>query len=251
MLANTVSTIDANATGWTRCEGWIAVFDILGFKNNAARAGNYFLAQEVTWLHDINNFFQNNLPYYNKHEGTLHSGLAYKILQDTIVIYSNSLDLKDARPLHNICISFFDYTCGKRIPVTGAISCGQFRIFANENTLSVSGPAFVEAFNYGNALAGPGVILTPSGAQVFHEYDIKPIRNNFVAASPGDIKEKNREGIPIENAFMSRLQPSEASFEPPTIEFLGEMQSRAPEEVKPKYDYSINFLNAHHKKITT
>ncbi len=127
---------------------WVSYLDLLGF----------------THLVITSSFIDMILFYEKVIERLKKSGLTKKIeiiwFSDTFLLYSSD----------DTGCSFFDIECATRIiidqyishgiPVRGAMSCGDF--CADRKTNTFFGPAFIEAYHYGENQNWIGFVLTPS-----------------------------------------------------------------------------------------
>lgn len=219
---------------WNRQETWVAVFDILGFKELVGQADNDLTRAVLTSrLDELIEVLKSNL--------SISSQLQYHIFSDTFIVMAPDLDVRRYPGFLNICKQFINKSIYIELPVRGAISVGP--VFISKDPLVVIGSSFLEAYEYCEDQDWIGLLLAPSAIQLLRKHNLEPLRHDFVRDEL-PLRKK-----PIDNVLAYRFQNGRASFRSPLIVHLNQMQKGAPELAKSKYSRTVAFIEKHYRYI--
>jgi hypothetical protein len=218
---------------WSKRESWLAVFDVLGFKNLIREADQDFPGALLTRA--IEELLE-TLDSPEKEYGNLD----YLVFSDTVVLFAPSLT-PSAYPWFLLqCKNLIKDSIRIQLPLRGAISAGTM-ITATEHPILL-GPAFVEAYEYCEDQDWIGLILAPSATRALRSSGLEPLRHHFVA---GDVPLRKRRS---EDVVAYRFQDGSCNFDSPLIPWLREMRARAPEHAKDKYERTIEHIKRHYQR---
>jgi|CXWL01.1.fsa_nt_gi hypothetical protein len=223
---------------WTRRDCWVAVFDILGFKQLACAADKELpRAVLASQIEDI-------LAEIEKVNGLFGGALKYLVISDTIILFTSGLEPEKYPEILQVCKALIEKSIYIHLPMRGAISVGT--MFTCEDPCVFVGPAFIEAYEYCVDQDWIGLLLTPSVSEALKEVKIDPLRHDFVS---DDIPLRNKE---TRNVFAYRLQRGRANYDSPFLLHLRDMQNGyrcTRKEDKEKYEKTINFVNKYYKRL--
>lgn len=224
---------------WHQSEGWVACFDIMGFKEIARREDLF-----TTLLQDG----VGELIAYIKNQSN-YSSISYILISDTFIIYTHSNDLSGYDKITRISKRFIEKCIQLRIPVRGAISAGN--IVRGHDNRCLMGDAFLESFEYCEDQNWIGLILTPKAIYRAKELDIHPSRHNFVCCPDVPMRSFER----FKDEIMAyRLQDVRTNLEPWVLHYLRDMKDsflNCASKHQEKYNNTINFVEAYQRRIET
>jgi hypothetical protein len=218
---------------WNRKDAWIAVFDILGFKE-LLRATDQELPRALltSRLEDLDRVLES---------APSEAGVEYLCYSDTFVLWTPDLDTRYYPWILNICESFITKSIYVGLPVRAAISAGPFSFSTNPPRFM--GSAFLEAHEYCEDQDCIGLLLTPSATQFLRTNGLEPLRHDF-ATGPLHLREKK----PLAGDVLTyRFQNGSASFTSPLHSHLNQMQHRAPQTAKHKYKNTASSIDRHYR----
>jgi len=225
---------------WETNQGWIAHFDILGFKSMIEYEDQSLAIERL----------KGQLDYVIV---KLKSDIEPKVKQidfqfyaDTFIIYSKSKKIHDYALLIRACKNFINNCIKKRLPVRGAISYGE--IIFGHNRKIIIGSAFLESYVYGEDQNWIGLILTPSASSRVIEENSSPARHGFINR---DIPMR-KFSIFEDKIYAYRfINNGSTNYECPLLPILNEMLQKAPQREKVKYVNTIKFIEKHYTVHTS
>lgn len=224
---------------WRERNAWIAVFDILGFANLAARADDDF-ARSLLFgkLEDLLSVLDDPLIRQ-------HAKLDVRVISDTIILFAPDVQPQSYPWLMQLSKALIEKSITCRLPLRGAISIG--KAFTSDSPPIFVGPAFIEAYRYCEDQDWVGLLLTPSSATALRAGGLEPSRHGFAT---GEIPMRN---CPAEGVLAYRLQRDGATnFESPLLAPLQEMRQQASSAaIRAKYDRTIQFLTHNYQRLQT
>ncbi len=220
---------------WEKRDTWVAVYDVLGFKNLVRGADQDFpLALLTLNLSELLEWIQNEVEDFD--------GFEYMVISDMIILFSPDVEPISYSRILLICKQLINHFIYKQFPLRGAISIGT--TFAAEDRPILIGPAFVEAYEYCEDQDWIGLLLTPSATKAIRNAGLEPLRHDFVS---DEIPLRNLES---ENVLAYRFQGGAANFDSPLLSRLEQMRHFAPDEAKEKYSRTMDFIKKHYKYLT-
>jgi len=219
---------------WSQEDAWVAVFDILGFKNLIRQADQEFPRILVT--SKLDDLFKALEP-----DVIQHGQLEYMVFSDTIVIFAPDLEARSYGWFLLQCEILMNKSIAVRLPLRGAISVGT--AFISISPPMIIGPSFIEAHEYCEDQNWIGLLLTPSATTGLRQVGLEPLHHDFVF---GDIPLKN---MSVDKVLAYRFQNGMSNYESPLLSFLQEMKHFAPDKDKEKYDNTIAFIKRHYRYI--
>lgn len=219
---------------WTPSESWVAIFDVLGFKNRLEQAAR----SEIS--HRVLTGQINDLIASLDSDARRHGRLNTLVFSDTIVVYTWQAEPRDYPWFLQQCRHLMTESIRVRLPLRGAISVGRIDV-AKEYPI-VLGRPLLEAHAYAEGQDWVGLLTTPSATTELRRHGLDPLHHDFVAdALP------LRPGLKREDVLAYRFQNGSANFESWLIPLLREMRQQAPDdEAKAKYDRTIAFISKHY-----
>src|SRR5450759_1695546 len=145
---------------WNQGDRWIAVFDILGFKNLIREA-------DQKNSHELLKDKLNELIQTLNSDPVTHGHLDYRIFSDTFVVLAPDLEPNSYPWFLRACKNLIDKSIYIELPLRGAISVGSIFIAMNHPVLL--GSSFVEAYEYCEDQNWIGLLLTPSATSALRE----------------------------------------------------------------------------------
>jgi hypothetical protein len=221
---------------WSQKKAWVAVFDILGFKNRIRLADQEF--QRALLTGQLDDLFEALEPEFIQ-----NGQLEYVIFSDTIVIFAPDSEMRSYGWFLLQCTKLIERSIDIRLPLRGAISVGT--AFLSTSPPIILGPCFLEAHEYCAAQNWIGLLLTPTANLVIRQAGFNPLNHDFVA------DQIPLRGISSENVLAYRFQNGMSNCSSPLIPLLQEMKHFAPEKDKIKYDRTMSFIEKHYRYIYT
>lgn len=131
---------------------WLAYFDLLGTKNLVASKDIYsvFAAYQMAF---------EKLARWKER----HSCVSYSWFSDTFIIYTDDESAESFEAIEMVCRWFIFSLITKKIPLRGALSCGE--LYVDENRKIFLGKALLESYEYGENQDWLGFILSPSSVE--------------------------------------------------------------------------------------
>lgn len=217
---------------WIKHDSWIAVYDILGFKERIRDTDQGFQRFSITW--DLSELFD-RLESDNNNLGQFE----YMIISDTIVIFAHDLEPSSYGWFLRLCKNLIEHSITKEFPLRCAISAGT--AFTAQARPILIGPAFVEAYEYCEDQDWIGLLLTPSATNAIRQAGLEPLRHDFV------VDTLHLRKLPPDDVLAYRFQNGAANFESPLLVHLRQMQHFAPTHAKDKYSRTIEFIQRHYQ----
>ena len=106
------------------------------------------------------------------------------------------------------------------------------------------GEAFIDAFVTGKDQDWLGLLLTARAISKARSLGLEPARHDFVASVNIPMRECRTGEV-----MAYRFQNGSANFESPLVSILKSMKQSAGEKHGPKYQRTIEFINAHSRRI--
>lgn len=220
---------------WNKRECWVAVFDILGFKNMIRDTDRDFPRAILT--SKIEELLE-SLNTETKHEGNLE----HFTFSDTIVISAQDLRGSSYPWFLHQCKNLITKSIYIRLPLRGAISAGT--IFTDDEHRIFMGSAFIEAYEYCEDQDWIGLLIAPTATRALRNEGLDPLRHHFIQ----DVLPLKT--LPSNDVLAYRFQDGSSNFDNPLLSCLHEMQHFAPEKDKQKYDRTIKHIQRYHKYNT-
>ena len=213
---------------------WVAFFDILGFKSLIEETTDEMkLYLLIDGYHLTLKELREKCNRYEGHE------LTYLWFSDSFIFYSKDGSEQSYGVIIQAGKHFLTSNIYHRIPLRGAIAFGN--LYTDENNGIVIGNSLVEAYTYCEAQDWINLILTPSAALKAIELGFTPQHHSFVDEGI-KLKEERLRGNPSENVYAYTYSSGQANFECPLLPCLRDMQHSAPEEVRIKYQNTIDYI---------
>jgi hypothetical protein len=221
---------------WRKRHSWVAVFDILGFKNRIADVAEDLPRAVLTdQIADL----LGNLDCVEARQGELTTA----VFSDTIVVFSPDLSAASYPWFLAQCRNLMTASIPIRLPIRGAISAGT--TFEAEQHPIYIGPAFLEAHEYCEDQDWLGLVLTPSATKAAIGVGLDPVRHGFVDCA---VPLRNQCGADV---LAYRFQNSgSTNFASPLIPILEEME-QAPTSAREKYSRTIDHIRRHYQVHAT
>lgn len=219
---------------WTVKDTWVAVFDVLGFRELVRQADSELPRQILTSkIDDLLEEFDSDIVN--------QGGLDFLVFSDTIAVFTPDLTPQSYPWFLLQCRKLIETSIKIRLPLRGAISVGT--AVTCKAPPIVLGSAFLEAHEYCEDQDWIGLLLTPSATRLLREANLEPTHHDFVE---GAIPLRK---MPREDVLAYRFQNGEANFDSWLLSFLAEMKQRAPAGAKDKYTRTIAFIQKHYRYI--
>jgi hypothetical protein len=219
---------------WSQKKAWVAVFDILGFKNRIRHVDEEF--QRALLTGQLNDLFEALEP-----EVIRHGQLEYVIFSDTVVIFAPDSEMGSYGWFLLQCTNLIKKSIDIRLPLRGAISVGTALLSTSPPI--IIGPCFLEAHEYCEAQDWIGLLLTPRATLAIREAGFDPLNHDFVS------DEIPLGKVPSQNVLAYRFQNGMSNYPSPLLPMLQEMRHFAPEKDKVKYDRTVSFIEKHYRYI--
>lgn len=159
---------------------------------------------------------------------------------DTFIIYSVT-DSGEAFAYVDMVARWFTYKLiVARIPVRGALSCGEF--YADDKHSLFFGPALIEAYDYGEAQDWLGFMLTPSAVLQLDKLNLPASKRLNYAYWKIPFKRESRIDQAVELPACIFGQWITLNGKNPCMEALGEMKDKASESTAGKYARAMEFI---------
>lgn len=229
---------------WETYKAWIAHFDILGFKELLKNARPQHSEDEMNVrLRLLQMRIDEVIEAFQKEAKEFEENLNYLFYSDTLVFYSRSGEGRHYPGILHVATHFVRKCIVIEVAPRGAISFGEIAIGHGKRTLI--GESFRESYSFGEACDWIGLVLTPSASRRVKELGLDPARHGF-----------SNQGIPLRRDRLFQEYPSFEddevygytfrqgikNFQSPYIEKLQQMRLSSPEEVRGKYENTINFI---------
>lgn len=219
---------------WNRKDAWIAVFDILGFRELLRNTDQELPRRLLTSrLEDLDRVLE---------AAPTEAGIEYLRYSDTFVLWTPDLEPRCYPWLLHICESFITKSIYVGLPIQGAISAGPF-CFSTDPPRFM-GSAFLEAHEYCEDQDCIGLLLTPSATQLLRKSGLEPLRHDFVSG-PLHLRTKKK---CADDVLTYRFQNGSANFTSPLRPHLNQMQHRAPQTAKQKYQNTASSIDRHYRQ---
>ncbi len=218
---------------WRSYNAWIAYFDLLGFEAKLKTEPMFIIQQEVEEI----------VAGLGAEAMEFEKDLAYLFYADTFIVYSKSDEDRHYPGLRHAARHFMEKCIHKGIALRGAISYGEIAV--GHNSRIMIGRAFLESHIYCEDQDWVGLVLTPTASNRLKRIKLNPTADGFVC---GETPLRNCSGSSGEvYAFTFRQGPS--SYPCPLLHQLRQMRLLSPEDCKPKYSRTIEFLEKHWQRI--
>lgn len=168
------------------------------------------------------------------------STIEYAHYADTFLIYSKTEDSSGYPSLVHAAKNLTRSCILNRLPARGAIAYGEVS-FGYDNRIII-GKAALESYTYCEDQDWIGLLLTPTASQQLISIGIEPSGHGFINK---DIPLKNR-ALMGEGVYAYRFINGSTSYRCPQLLQLKEMCARAPEEVRHKYQNTIDFIEKYY-----
>jgi hypothetical protein len=225
---------------WHDHRSWVAVFDILGFKERSRRV-------EADMARQVLQMELDELLACLTGRAESITGVRFQMVSDTIVLFA-----PDTAPVsypHFVlaCKMFLADSIRIRMPVTGASSCG-LTASAIEQSIII-GPAVVEAYEHCEAQDWVGLVTCVSATRAIRAAGADPLRNGFVDVLIPWRGQRPPPSFVKGEVLAYRFQNGAASFSSPLLPWLEELRHLAPDAAKRKFTNTIAFIEGHYRYL--
>lgn len=226
------------ADTWIRSNCWIAVFDILGFRNiiTLIEDNQQAFNVRVDYEETIKNLESSCNDYF-------HGSLAYSWFSDTFLIYTSDDSARSYTIIQSASKIFIDKCICSRIPIRGAIGFGS--LMRTVDNRSFIGSAFLEAFEYAEDQDWIGLLLTPNAIKKVKSYGLDPTHHDFVQSDVIPMRKFRNHDI-----LAFRFQNGAANFPSYLIPALCDMKGSSGDKYRSKYEKTEQFIRNNYKWIT-
>lgn len=215
---------------------WLGYFDLLG-------------TSELIRLKKINEVFDAYQTALEKLDSwkKRHSRIHYSWFSDTFIIYSEEDTAEAFSEIEMVCRWFVFSLILQRIPVRGALSCGEF--YADDENQIYIGEALLDAYEAGENQDWIGFILTPRSTLKLREIGLNvEERLNYAFY---DVPFKKTVTDSKYAACILGNWVSLRNDENPLKSRLQEMESKqVDEKIKSKYRRTLEFIKEHKRYVT-
>ena len=184
----------------TECNAlrWLGYFDLLG-TSELIRSGKTF---------EVLTAYQDACEQLARWS-TRHASVYHAWFSDTFIMYSDNDSLEAFSSIEMVCRWFVFALLRRRIPVRGAISCGQF--YADRAKNLYVGAALLDAYEWGENQNWIGFILSPSTEKKFQGLDLPvEVRKDYVKyAVPFKMPPKHELGMVVAMHFGKHVPPEQ------------------------------------------
>lgn len=165
-----MSTVESNSKEVT-CERFVALFDIMGFKDKLYKQGHTAVLKDLKALANIS----------KKVVDSDTSSLKSFLFSDTIVFISESNTENDFKEILRVgtFLIFESFTGEPQVPIKGAIACGTVTTSSDGNSI-ILGEPIIDAFNLGEEINYYGAVLHHSCEQLFSNIEYKNEADAFI-----------------------------------------------------------------------
>ncbi len=221
---------------WTPRDCWIAVFDILGFKNMICRVDHEvsrgLLEDNLDELIEILNSDSAN-----------NGQIDYLIFSDTFVILAPDIEPKSYPWFLRVCKDLIVKSINIEMPLRGAVGVGP--LFFSQHPPILLGEPFVDTYEYCEDQDWVGLLLTPSATSALRRNGLEPLHHGFVSDPQIPLRKKPTVGV-----VAYRFQNGSSNFPSPLLRKLNQMKHFAKESTeKCKYERTISFIQKHYTFI--
>lgn len=194
---------------------WLAYFDILGFSQLIKSTHPDIILELYNEALDL---------FENEKKDT---GLSSLHFSDTFIFYSSD-DTPESYTWIQLVASKFMHSCLKKhIPMRGAITVGEFYVDSEKGIYM--GKALIEAYHEAESQDWIGLILTKSAEEkVVGKYALNPAFHNFPMVA-----------VPKKNQLHAYSFKGNTTY---LVNILQQMQDKAPDKDKVKYQNTIDHL---------
>jgi hypothetical protein len=209
---------------------WFCYLDILGFSRLVESEGiNGILAS-----------YEKALRHAERGASRgKRDGISYSWFSDTFILYSSKDTAEDFARVESAGRVFFQTLIQARIPVRGAISCGEFYSQKERNVFI--GRALIDSHCYGEKQRWLGFVLTPSAVARMSDLGLDVRKRAFYKPVPAGVFEPPLPGPVWAYAFNNAAVNGESPF--PGA--LMEMRQAAPQDARAKYKRTLRFIRQH------
>lgn len=219
---------------WISRTTYIAHFDILGFKSrmdNDDGSLPIFILKET--IDEIIEGLQKGIQNFS-------DSIEYTHYADTFIIYSKTEDSSGYPALVRAAKNLITSCILNRLPARGAIAYGEVS-FGHDDRIII-GKAALESYTYCEDQDWIGLLLAPTACRQLKSIGIEPIRHGFINK---DVELKTS-ALRNKYVYAYRFINGSTSYRCPQLSMLQEMHDRAPEDVRHKYQKTINFIKKHY-----
>jgi hypothetical protein len=170
-------------------------------------------------------------------------GISYSWFSDTFIIFSRSDTAREFALLEQAGRFFFQELVRERIPVRGALSCGNLYSQLKRNVFI--GEALIEAYTYGEGQDWIGFLLTPSAVQRLSEVELAAAERAFYRPVPAEGVLKEGLNGP---AYAFTFDNGRVQGRNIYLDALEEMRALAPARAVGKYKRTIAFIRANARR---
>jgi hypothetical protein len=226
------------ADEWIQSNCWLAVFDILGFRNLISVDNDDFRAFSVRVA------YQETIRHLETSCHEYQPGaLQYAWFSDTFLMYAPDDSAGSYQIIQRAAKSFIERCTDSQIPIRGAIAVGS--LFRTADDRSFIGNAFLEAFEYAEDQDWIGLLITPNAVNRVASYGVCPTHHDFVQSN--DIPMRKCEG---QKVLAYRLQRGASNFPPRLLRSLRQMQRDSDEKYRDKYERTMQFIRENTHTMT-
>jgi len=209
---------------------YLAYFDLLGTQEliQAKKIRQVFAAYAIA---------NKKLAAWSKR----HPQVAQAWFSDTFILYTKDDSAQSFRAIEIVCRWFVYSLLRNRIPVRGALACGEF--YADVRTRSYLGEALLEAYEWGENQDWIGFILSPSAASRLESVGLAPQEKLNYRAHDVCFKKKPNGVCTVSIACLLGNWIKSGNDENFLLRPLREMcNKQSDKRVRDKYERTIAFL---------
>lgn len=215
---------------------WVGYFDLLGTS----------LLIRSDRIIDVFSAYRNAMEHLNSWRKR-HSNVYHAWFSDTFLVFSDDDTAESFAAIEMVCRWLVFALLRRKIPVRGALSCGQF--YADRSNSLYLGHALLEAYEWGENQDWIGLVLCPSSVKRLAKLNL-PIeeRLNYVKCD-----------IPLKKLPNGKVPDSAACILGNWVKLSGERNAllgklkemsaeQQDERIRRKYERTINFIIKHERK---
>jgi len=226
-----------NCDNWIISNCWLAVFDILGYRDLLSVEKDDMKFYQV--LFD----YQDTLNYLKESCNQYEIGwIDYSWFSDTFLMFTPDDFARSYRVIEFASKNFIEKCLYSRIPMRAAIAVGPFMRTKDNRTFI--GKAFLEAFEYAEDQDWIGLLMTSSAIKKAESFGLNPTHHDFVRSDKIPMRK-----FAGQNILAYRFQNGAANFSSPLLPILREMKQLSDENYRYMYERTEQFIEEHYRYI--
>ncbi len=209
---------------------WFGYFDLLGTKARIESSSHFQVFDVYARAVEAAKGRTTDMP-----------AVSYACFSDSFIIYTESDSGRDLACIDSVARWFVYNLITSRIPVRGALSCGDF--YADKENSIYFGSALIEAHAYGEAQDWLGLLLAPSAVLQMDKLGVPAGKRLNYAYGKIPFKPGSTLGTARELPACILGQWISLNGQNPCIEAMAEMKNRAVADSHVgKYERAIEFI---------